>query len=329
MYFFEDSSSDTEPLTDSASRSRSQSCERFSCEESRYKKKRKPNTDSFGSPRCVGEVPRVIRSLTKLVEMERNLVKLEKILCARQAALDIREEQMDERLQETETALLQDVDVKERALKEIEEEIEKKQQALAAEKEKMTNMKAKQSDILLLNLGGEKTVEVSRSTMCAVEGSFLEAMFSGRWDEQLARDQRGAVFINYSPVVFLPIIDWLRAKQDAHAAHIVPAPIVPQSPELCAQYLNLVEKFGLGELIPANHNFSNRPKLCRICQCESGERVNKVIIGGQVRLGPNLSGEEGTITGSYRDRVLVTWNRSGHIASYRIRPQAKSRLHWA
>lgn len=35
-------------------------------------------------------------------------------------------------------------------------------------------------DIIKLNISGEQKFEVRRSTLCAVEGSALAAMFSGR-----------------------------------------------------------------------------------------------------------------------------------------------------
>mmetsp|Transcript_47613 Transcript_47613/g.57348 ORF Transcript_47613/g.57348 Transcript_47613/m.57348 type:complete len:363 (-) Transcript_47613:535-1623(-) len=69
-------------------------------------------------------------------------------------------------------------------------------------------------NIIKLNIGGEKIVTTKRSTLMVADGSVLEAMFRGSWDESLDRDENGNVFIDQSPDLFLPLLNYMRACRD-------------------------------------------------------------------------------------------------------------------
>jgi hypothetical protein len=71
--------------------------------------------------------------------------------------------------------------------------------------------KANGSDVLTLNVGGEKTVQTFRSTLTVVPGSKLAEMFSGDWDESLPKDKNGDFFIDHEPEIFLPLLKFLRS----------------------------------------------------------------------------------------------------------------------
>ena len=63
-------------------------------------------------------------------------------------------------------------------------------------------------DIISLNVGGvTEGFMVRRSLLCSVDGSALEAMFSGR--HSLTKVD-GKVFVDRNPKVFMKIIDYLR-----------------------------------------------------------------------------------------------------------------------
>ncbi|CAB3980904.1 SHKBP1 isoform 5 [Paramuricea clavata] len=68
------------------------------------------------------------------------------------------------------------------------------------------------NDIIHLNVGGQR-LSTKRSTLCRVEGSLLASMFSGRWNHE--HDHDGAVFLDYNPEFFVPIINYLRAMEYA------------------------------------------------------------------------------------------------------------------
>ena len=54
----------------------------------------------------------------------------------------------------------------------------------------------RQSDILYRNVGCQR-MNVFRRTLTQVDGSLMASMFSGRWDESLARDRDGNIFIGW------------------------------------------------------------------------------------------------------------------------------------
>jgi len=69
----------------------------------------------------------------------------------------------------------------------------------------------KKEDIIDINVGG-KHFTTSRSTLCSIKGSLLEAMFSGRWDIQ--KDKKGRYFIDRDPTYFEKILNYLREQRD-------------------------------------------------------------------------------------------------------------------
>ncbi|CAB9513829.1 SH3KBP1-binding protein 1 [Seminavis robusta] len=65
-------------------------------------------------------------------------------------------------------------------------------------------------DVIRLNVGGTSQ-SVLRRTLTQIDGSLLEAMFSGRWDEGLSKTEEGEYFIDQPIELFLPLINFLRA----------------------------------------------------------------------------------------------------------------------
>jgi hypothetical protein len=119
--------------------------------------------------------------------------------------------------------------------------------ALEEEKQRMA-IGTHTSDVLNLNIGGEKTISVSRGTLGVVEESMLASSFSGRWDNSLPRDGRGAFFIDFDPELFVPLLTYLRMKriQDPNA----PA-VMPTVPGREAEFDAMVRYFGVRELTAA------------------------------------------------------------------------------
>ena len=62
-------------------------------------------------------------------------------------------------------------------------------------------------DIIKLNISGKDDLTVRRSTLCHVQGSALEAMFSGRHAMQMLDDK---IFIDRNPLAFNLMIDFIR-----------------------------------------------------------------------------------------------------------------------
>eukprot|EP00986_Skeletonema_menzelii_P002384 scaffold647_cov150-Skeletonema_menzelii.AAC.31 len=70
------------------------------------------------------------------------------------------------------------------------------------------NVNASDDDILEINAGG-KVIAVKRATLTQLQGSRLEAMFSGRWDKKLVRDNVGRIFLDVNSDCFQAIVDYM------------------------------------------------------------------------------------------------------------------------
>ena len=101
-------------------------------------------------------------------------------------------------------------------------------------------------DIINLNVGGTKLTTL-RSTLCQVEDSLLATIFSGRWEDNIKRDQDGAVFFDFNPQYFILVLDYLRAKKIATPQNPPPLPKVPEDQE--ESFNSLVQYLGLSKEI--------------------------------------------------------------------------------
>jgi len=128
------------------------------------------------------------------------------------------------------------------------EEVERLHGKLLEEKSTMMKPGSGPNDIVGLNFGGELVVKVKRSLLCQFEDSMLAGMFSGRHDDRLDRDEQGNVFLDYSPRVMSPLIDFLRLYRDvAPTGGSVMPPVVPAADHLA--WCAMLEFFGLKEVL--------------------------------------------------------------------------------
>lgn len=102
------------------------------------------------------------------------------------------------------------------------------------------------TDIIGINIGGEKIIQVRRSllTQECIRGSWLEVSFSsGDWEHD-GLDENGNYFIDNSPDVVMPFVQWLRECQ--HALPDVP----PIPPHVTRTHRSAWVKFMLGLGLP-------------------------------------------------------------------------------
>ena len=139
-------------------------------------------------------------------------------------------------------------------------------EAYKAEKEKIEAVSVRDDDLINLNVGGTK-LQTTRSTLCQVEDSLLAAMFSGRWEDNIKRDQDGAVFFDFNPQHFILVLDYLRVKKIKTPENPPPLPKVPEDQE--ESFNSLVQYLGLSneiiapsKIIPSEKFNSCSPGVC-------------------------------------------------------------------
>ena len=131
----------------------------------------------------------------------------------------------------------------------IERERAKMKAEIEAYNKDMKTMKAfavNDNDIIHLNIGGQK-LTTKRSTLCQVENSLLASMFSGPWDSGHKRDKDGAVFLDYEPQYFVPVLSYLRAKTFATPENPASLPRIPE--DQIKDFKNFVDYLGLSDEI--------------------------------------------------------------------------------
>eukprot|EP00933_Yihiella_yeosuensis_P084800 TRINITY_DN9947_c1_g1_i1.p1 TRINITY_DN9947_c1_g1~~TRINITY_DN9947_c1_g1_i1.p1 ORF type:complete len:525 (+),score=118.61 TRINITY_DN9947_c1_g1_i1:64-1638(+) len=144
-------------------------------------------------------------------------------------------------------------------LEQREQRIEEERNALGYDQVRIEIMKAGfDDDVLALNVGGE-VFSARRSTLCVFEGSYLANLFSGRWESSIEKDNKGRFFLDFDPVCFRLILNFLRAKrlESSHAPATPPA--VPS--ERLEQFQHLVEYFGLTEQLEEAEKLSAEAKI--------------------------------------------------------------------
>jgi hypothetical protein len=73
------------------------------------------------------------------------------------------------------------------------------------------NLDAADDDLVEVNAGG-KIVVAKQSTLTQIQGTRLEALFSGRWDKELQQDSHGRIFLDVNPTCFRAIVDYLNER---------------------------------------------------------------------------------------------------------------------
>ena len=63
-------------------------------------------------------------------------------------------------------------------------------------------------DIIRLNVGGSEMF-ATRDTLTAIQGSRIESLFAGEWDDHLLLDDKGRVFMDLDPSLFETILEYL------------------------------------------------------------------------------------------------------------------------
>jgi len=128
-------------------------------------------------------------------------------------------------------------------VEQVKRQVQEERQALGCQITRVQAVTAEPEDeVLTLNVGGE-LLTTRRSTLCLYEGSYLANIFSGRWESCIERDRQGHFFLDFDPISFRLILNFLRSKRIESSVAPVGPPTVP--PEREEHFQNLVEYLGL------------------------------------------------------------------------------------
>ena len=152
----------------------------------------------------------------------------------------------------------------------------------------MNAVEVSDDDIIYLNVGGQK-LATTRSTLCQVEGSLIASMFNGHWDKNHKRDKDGAVFLDYNPQYFVPILNYLRAKTFGTPKNLASLPTVPEAE--IKDFKNFVQFLGLSdEMFPTEKFNLHTPGVSLEEDGKVG--VNTAGRGDRYVLGQNVYHEQ-------------------------------------
>jgi len=81
---------------------------------------------------------------------------------------------------------------------------------------------AANQNIITINVGGKEIMQVKPELFSVVGDNKFASMCSERWQHQLDAD--GRLFVDYSPQVFVPLVEFLRLARDSEPD--MPAPVL-------------------------------------------------------------------------------------------------------
>lgn len=154
------------------------------------------------------------------------------------------------------------------------QELEKERQELAQaradfelERQRMVAEHVSPTDVIGINMGGEKVVQVKRALLTQFEGSFLASQFSGRWESMVPRDKDGNVFFDDPPELLMPLVNWLRECRDNPAGRQAKSPSI--DPAFRERWTWMLDRYGL--LDPKAESDSSKDEMAKITNDTPGK----------------------------------------------------------
>ncbi|CEL97955.1 unnamed protein product [Vitrella brassicaformis CCMP3155] len=95
------------------------------------------------------------------------------------------------------------------ALQEIKNDLMQQERAIGGTADTSEPSAECMREILAFNVGGDTTVKARRSTLCAVKGTVMALLFSGRFDAGFRRDSNNRIFLQLFPDAFTWLVGQL------------------------------------------------------------------------------------------------------------------------
>ena len=94
---------------------------------------------------------------------------------------------------------------------------------------------------------------VTQDTLTQIKGSRMEAIFSGRWDKSLPRDDDGRVLLDINTKCFLAVVDYL------NECKIAPQGCSPNIPQVREEDENILQQLLL--VLGLRDDHMKKPKI--------------------------------------------------------------------
>ena len=127
-----------------------------------------------------------------------------------------------------------------------------------------------------IDVGGERIIKVSTDLFSVAGDNKFSSLFSGRWENQLDTD--GKFFVDYSPQVFLPLIEFLRVVRDSKPEMSAPVVVDPAYRRAWILMM-LAQSFHVSVLRTAGVT----AKELKDCGCDAQHMQQAGIIGEELR----------------------------------------------
>jgi len=166
---------------------------------------------------------------------------------------------MAERYRTLVSELNAEISSKQLLLERQERVLSEERERLAAEREDMQTVPVSDDELIQLNVGG-RIMTAKRGSLRVIQGSILDSMFSGRWEDRIVRDNEGRVFLDYDPDLFSVVLRHLTAMQ-IYGDAALQLEIRPIPTYLEAEFRLMLEHLGLRNLIQPKVKFEWSPVL--------------------------------------------------------------------
>eukprot|EP00301_Raphidiophrys_heterophryoidea_P019868 c4704_g1_i1.p1 GENE.c4704_g1_i1~~c4704_g1_i1.p1 ORF type:complete len:577 (+),score=137.34 c4704_g1_i1:36-1766(+) len=188
---------------------------------------------------------------------------------------------MQQKLEDDRKAMHTDIDNRKAALRRDRDKLTADMLQFEREK-KMMMESSKDDDLLNLNIGGERKITVSRSTLCLYPHSRLSWQYNGRHNDKLTVDSSGNIFIDLPPDLFVALVDQLRLQRLVGVGVGLPAPLI--APERRAAWLAMLKTFELADKVAGSDEvgMDSPPQelvLSLSCMQERWEDVTTAMYG--------------------------------------------------
>ena len=130
---------------------------------------------------------------------------------------------------------------------------------------------------ITIDVGGERIIKVSTDLFSVAGDNKFSSLFSGRWENQLDAD--GKLFVDYSPQVFLPLIEFLRFFRDSKPETLAPVVVVDPAYRGAWIQMMLVQSFHVSVLRKAGVTAEE----LKDCGCDAQHMQQAGFTGEELR----------------------------------------------